>query len=248
MTSIVGVLCRDGVVIGTDGSATFGFFPGFPTIEQPTEKLVIVNNNIIIAGTGEVGLGQRFCEIIKKVPLAKLSEDANKFARYLTQEARIDLEYTKAEIGHYGALVAFHRAGEPYLCEFAVKDFQYEFKTKSLWYCSLGCAQHITDPFLGLMRDIYWQNGQPSISEAIFTVTWALEHAVNVNPGGVNNPIRLSVLEKTDEGDWKARILTDSELGESRGFIEDAKNKLREMRSELQLKSDKETPVIPPLE
>src|SRR6266849_5472246 len=59
MTAIVGVLCRDGVVIGTDSSMTFG--TGFgPTIEQPTEKLSIIENSIIVAGTGQVGMGQRF--------------------------------------------------------------------------------------------------------------------------------------------------------------------------------------------
>ena len=51
MTAIVGVLCRDGVVIGTDSSATFTYGPQ-RTIEQPTEKLSIVDQSVIVAGTG----------------------------------------------------------------------------------------------------------------------------------------------------------------------------------------------------
>src|SRR4029077_4874442 len=66
MTSIVGVLCKDGAVIGTDSSATLGSGQ-LVTIEQPIEKLDIVGNDIIVAGTGAVGLEQRFFSIVKKV-------------------------------------------------------------------------------------------------------------------------------------------------------------------------------------
>lgn len=38
MTILVGVLCKDGVIIGADGSATFGAGQ-MRTIEQPIDKL-----------------------------------------------------------------------------------------------------------------------------------------------------------------------------------------------------------------
>jgi hypothetical protein len=55
MTSVVGALCKDGVVVGSDSAATF-VAGGMRTIEQPTEKLVVVRDHIIVAGTGQVGL------------------------------------------------------------------------------------------------------------------------------------------------------------------------------------------------
>ena len=64
MTAVVGILCSDGVVVGTDSSMTMASGT-FRTIEQPTEKLDVVDNRAIIAGTGSVGHGQRFRNVIE---------------------------------------------------------------------------------------------------------------------------------------------------------------------------------------
>jgi 20S proteasome alpha/beta subunit len=55
MTVLIGVLCRDGVVIGADSSVTVGI------TEQPfDQKIQVVEDCLVIATTGELGLGQRF--------------------------------------------------------------------------------------------------------------------------------------------------------------------------------------------
>ena len=54
MTILVGLLCKDGIVIGSDSSATFGTMQN-RTIEQPTDKIEIIDGKVIIAGTGQVG-------------------------------------------------------------------------------------------------------------------------------------------------------------------------------------------------
>ena len=48
----------------------------------------------------------------------------------------------------------------------------------------MGSGQPITDPFLALMRSIFWGDGLPTVQDGTFAVTWALEHAIEVNPGG----------------------------------------------------------------
>lgn len=61
MTVLVGVLCQDGVVIGADSSMTHTLATGQTgTIEQPTDKIYRVGPDVLIAGTGVVGLVQRF--------------------------------------------------------------------------------------------------------------------------------------------------------------------------------------------
>src|SRR5258708_758169 len=68
MTAIVGILCREGVVIGTDSSSTLATAEGpygVRTIESSAKKISIVDGRIIITGTGEVGLNQRFCGIVQ---------------------------------------------------------------------------------------------------------------------------------------------------------------------------------------
>ena len=66
MTAIVGIRCKDGVVIGSDSSATFGDGVGRGVIEQLTSrKIQIVGESVIVAGTGAVGHMQRFSAVIQ---------------------------------------------------------------------------------------------------------------------------------------------------------------------------------------
>lgn len=50
-----------------------------------------------------------------------------------------------------------------------------------------------------LMREISWSGGPPNVQDATFAVTWALDHAVTCNPGGINAPVRIAVLERALE-------------------------------------------------
>jgi hypothetical protein len=59
-----------------------------------------------------------------------------------------------------------------------------------------------------------------------------LDHAVKVNPGGVNKPICIATLEKT-AGDWKARLLADDDLLEHQQNVEAAKDALKHYRDRM---------------
>lgn len=76
------------------------------------------------------------------------------------------------------------------------------------------------------MREIFWREGLPTVQDGIFAVTWALEHAVQLNPGGINGPIRVAVLEKS-VGKFHARLLSKDDLDEHYQNIEQAKERLR---------------------
>jgi hypothetical protein len=63
MTVLVGILCSDGVVIGTDSAAASSPVPGQVVMEYPgVLKIELVGEDIITATTGAVGLSQRFNE------------------------------------------------------------------------------------------------------------------------------------------------------------------------------------------
>ena len=244
MTAIVGVLCRDGAVIGTDSSATFSTGQQ-KTIEQQTEKLYLVADRIVIAGTGSVGLGQRFNAIVERAWKDNgFSAQATRIeiGKALSQTAIEDFKSTYALQGTFGALLAFPVGDSPVLCEFDTQHFQPEVKTPQVWYCSMGSTQPITDPFLALMREIFWSTGQPSVDEATFAVTWALDHAIAVNPGGVNGPARIAVL-KRERGQFRARLLDGADLEEHRGLIEEAKDRLRELPA--QFGANENAPDVP---
>ena len=230
MTAIVGVLCRDGAVIGTDSSALFTAGQ-LRTIEQPTDKLFIVAEHVIVAGTGQVGMGQRFGEILRRAwDNHTFRGNPIEVGKQLCIAAMKDFGETSCRIGQFGALVAFPSDNQPALVEFPDTDFQPELKTDRIWYCSMGSAQLITDPFLALMREVFWNGGQPPVQEGVFAATWTLDHAIRVNPGGVNGPARIAVLERAEKGRFKARLLDDAELAQHRQNVDEAKQHLREFR------------------
>jgi hypothetical protein len=245
MTAIVGILCQTGVVLGTDSSATFGS-GRIHTIEQPTQKLSIIGDSVIFAGTGQVGLGQRFEAIVEESWRSGIfNKTAMEIAKHLSKTTIEDFIYTHVPKEGYGALVAFPAKGKFHLCEFALADFQPEFKTNLLWYASLGVTQHITDSFLALMREVFWKTGPPTLSAGEFAATWTLDHAVEVNPGGVKGPIQIAVLGLDSKGQLKAKQLPEAYLGEHRQNIEGAKKALFDYCISLQKAKDEETPSIP---
>lgn len=164
MTVIVGILCKDGVVIGTDSSATFADGTGAGTIEQPTDKVFIYENTAVMVGTGSVGINQRFREVMTRRWGMIKDFTALALAKDLSRHLIEDLIYTHASKGQYGALVAYPTKNEGFqLCEFEVTDLQPELKNANMWYVSMGSGQRITDPFLAFIRDVFWQAGPPTL-------------------------------------------------------------------------------------
>ena len=161
--------------------------------------------------------------------------------RNISHETITDFRQTFTPPDAYGALLAAPVGQEPVLCEFGVTGFQPTLYTDQMWFCSMGSTQPITDPFLALVREIFWPTGQPTVREAILAVTWALDHAITVNPGGVNGPARIAVLEPDLDG-FKAKLLAEDDLNEHRAWIKNAKRQLAES---LRAKIGVEAPPVP---
>ena len=235
MTAVVGILCSDGVVIGTDSSVTMAA-GSFRTIEQPAEKLDIIAGRIIIAGTGSVGHGQRFRNLVDREWTEggfRGERDGKKrtpvdVCRFIAGKTVDDFAETNSALDCYGALLVAPIAKKPVLCEFGIKRFQPTLYTDRLWFCSMGSTQPITDPFLALMRGAFWPADQPTVHQATFAVTWALDHAIEVNPGGVNGPARIAVLEH-EKKEFRARLLTDEEVAEHRSLIGDVRKAMKDV-------------------
>lgn len=253
MTLIVGIRCTDGVVVGTDSAMTFASGQDL-TIEQPLrQKIEIVQNQIIVAGTGELGLGQRFIDIVKH--FWKVEELQGKssvdIGRRLAQLAIDDFSSTRAEPGSYGALVAVPcAAGSLELIEFSLASFQPEVKTRDNWYVSMGSGQYVADPLLGFIRRTFWKDDPPSHQDGIFATTMVLELGCEMAPTGVAKPIQIAVLNssKDKEGEFLARHLTKEELLEHRENFNDAISHFQKYRDILHGR-DKEAqpfPVVPP--
>lgn len=224
MTVLVGIRCKDGVVIGSDSSATFGQL-NVRTIEQPTRKIEIVDGALIIAGTGQMGLGQRFCAQLATMHGATgektyKGRPAVEVGKMMANAGINDFASTRAPAGQYGALVAFRTGKELHLCEFAALDMQPELKTDQLWYASMGSGQTIADPFLALMRKVFWTDGMPTLADGIFATVWTLQHTIDINPGGVNGPMHLATLSWAEGKVGSTQIARFLDVGEIEQHIE----------------------------
>ena len=239
MTSIVGIRCRDGVVIGADSSATFGDGANIRTIEQPTErKIQIIGDKIIVAGTGSIGHSQRFVAIVNKLYTDKefMKGSALSIGKLLSKNGLKEFGETFVQVLDYAAFVAFEAEGHPVLCELTrgamTKDqptaFQPEIKEPGdLWFTSAGSGQHITDSFLALFKEIFWKDGPPNVRGGIFTALWALRHACEINPGGIKEPVRIAVLAREKKGMLRARTLDKDEIAEHENVVTDATEHMR---------------------
>ena len=231
MTVLIGVLCNDGVVIGSDSSATFSAGP-VRTVEQPAMKTFVIAGDVLVAGTGQVGLCQRFCHITEQVRRSGdfLANHRNNIAKAICSSVIQDFSETQAPKGEFGAMVAFPSDAGVELCEFAANDLQPEFKTSDCWFVSMGSGQLIADPFLGLLRRVFFDGAQPQVSEGIFATLWALQHAFELNTGGIQGPPQIGVLRRNSAMQWQARLLDDDELQEHANNIDQAERHLGDYR------------------
>lgn len=249
MTVLVGVNCSDGVVVGADGSATFAHGQR-PTVEQAYPKIRIIDGRVILAGTGSIGLDQRFAEVLENQWSTQKLFTKSTPCQGSVELSRAGLENfnrTCVDINNvgYGCLLAFPYKHESCLFEFTPDRFQPERKDDRLWYVSMGSGQPIVDPFLALIRQIFWQDALPTHSEATFAVVWALQHAIRTNPGGINDPIQVAVLSK-DSGNMTARLLDEEELQEHRQNVEGAESHLAGYVDILRGSRESEPPPPPP--
>ncbi len=258
MTLIVGIRCSDSVVIGTDSAATFGLDSRTPTISQPfQEKIEIIQDHVIIAGTGSIGLGQRFTAIVKNLWMKNILKNKTEveIGEILSHETLKNFSQTginplQPQNGPevYGALVALPCKRNPALIEFPVVGFQPEIKTDTLWYASMGSGQPVADPLLGFIRTTFWENDSPpSRQEGIFAATMVLTLGFKMVPAGVAGPIQMAILEQTSDtkSQLTARRLTQEELSEHEQSVEDAIEHFRGYREKFGAE-DSSTPTLPP--
>ena len=216
MTLVVGILCTDGVVIGTD-SATTQVQGQLPTIEQPNrEKIKIVENKVIVAGTGAVGFGQRFEHEVRKCMNVEdfWEMDAIEAGRILSRVTLDNFQSTHPPQIGYGSLMALPCKKEFSLIEFEVGTFQPELKTKSGWYVSMGAGKLVADPLLGFMRRVFWGDSPPTRQDGVFAATMVLTLGCEMAPQGVSGPIQIAVLAKNEDGKIQAQRISQEEQQE----------------------------------
>jgi hypothetical protein len=251
MTVLVGVRCTDGVVIGADSIATSSA-GHFQTIRMLTDdKIKIVGDKVIIAGTGSVGLGQRFHAIVQDAWDKKLfTKPCIDCLRGLSAAGVNDFRstgtpQTPQQGFGYGAMIAAPISNQPELAEFGLLDFQPERKIGSQHFVTMGSGQLLADPFMAFVNRVLWNGVQPDVKTGMFGVYWALEHACEYAPQGVGKPIKLATLRR-ENGQWNAKIIEQAELQEQSEHISAIEARIGRYPAEIISEAKTETLPEPP--
>lgn len=251
MTVLVGLYCTDGVVVGTDSAATFTH-GHTPTISQLTTKIETIEDRLIVATTGSVGLGQRLEHHIAEEWRDKgFQKGAHIVSTKIAQRALTDFQSTGVQrhpqlgLG-FGALLAAPIGNKQCLIEYDTVDFQPEQKTDTLVFVSMGSAQPIADPFLGFIKRVLWNNEPPTVREGIFGALWTLTHTIALTPSMVGGPPQIAILERAGKEQWHARKLDDDDLGEQKEHCKDIEQHLAAYKPKILGQTvDEEPPDLP---
>jgi len=256
MTLIVAIKCTDGLVVAADGATTFGSL-GNRTIRQPSRKLTIVNQRMIVGVSGPVGLQQRFVGELSAVspgPNAKRHHVMDLLANAIRGPMRAEYQMLQAvgnTLGQVGlssvlssTVVATLIENVPTLIQFDQQGSP-ECATDDLRFISIGSGQPLADPFLAFLRRIFWNSKPPTLSDGIFAATWTLTHAIATNPGGVDAPTQVMTLACGTDGKCEIKELGDDDLAEHRQAIEFAEQRLGTFRDAITPRADEPTDAIP---
>ena len=209
MTLIIGILCRDGVVMTSDSAATFAA-SGLPTIgQQEIPKIHNLSNSILYSNTGAVGIGQVIANQIKvswdngELGHTKSPEEVmDRIGKKISELLRPYLEtaiLTRQLVGEAMSSLCKSLVAMPVKQELCLFSFDYngapERSTQKLPFVAMGSGQGIADPFLAfLKRLLAWEENLPTLGEGRLAAVWTIKHAVITNPGGVGGAIQLATL------------------------------------------------------
>lgn len=249
MTILVGVLCEDGVVIGSDSAISFSRGIHLPGTMERTDaiKVQVIGGKIVTAYTGEVGLGQRYLEQLKAMhgsnllTKAKVMELATDIAERVINDFRRTGSVLQQRHDYgwgLGCLLGFPNGNVPELFEFdpiqfhpeRVGDKGADGQPRRPRICSMGSAQALADPFLSFASGLIWAKDEaPKVADAKLVVAWTLQHTIRLNVGGVGGAIQLAAMER-DGKDWIGRTV---DTGEIETQIQELENHVRDYRKEM---------------
>jgi 20S proteasome alpha/beta subunit len=233
MTIVVAFYCSDGVVIGADSMLT----PSMGNIavgHHNARKVEVLSGDQIYAFAGDLGQAHRFRIMAEhQHPLRGQARHALDYPITLTQNLIAQFNATGIGSGAIGVntVLAFCHGAAPHCCVFE-GAMQPRLLDQNHYYVALGSGKLSGDPFLRFLVDTFC-SAPPTIREAIFLTTWAIQHVIETNPGGVAGPIRIAVLESANN-QRQARELPIDEIAEHQQAVESARSALRTWRDRLQ--------------
>lgn len=236
MTVVVAFNCTDGVVIAADSMITPSI-GGINVGHHHGQKISALAGPQLFAFAGDQGQADRF-KVMANVSHGLIAQGSHPLDYAISLSSSIIEQFFTTGIGieriNTNAILAFATDNTHHCCVFE-GPLQPRFLDVNHFYVALGSGKLSADPFLRFLVDTFCAgNKQPSAREGIFLATWAVQHVIDTNPGGVAGPIRVATFETGGASIFNARSLPDDEISEHQQAIESAADALRTWRDQLQ--------------
>lgn len=234
MTVVVAFNCFDGVVIAADSMLTPSM-GGLSVGHHHGKKIEVLPGPQLFAFAGDHGQGARF-KVMAELNHTLAGTTPHPLDYGLALSEGIIKQFTATGInGNIGTntILAYAHSGSHCCCMFE-GALQPRLLDEHHYYAALGSGKLSADPFLRFLVDVFCPSGRPNVREAIFLATWAVQHVIDTNPGGVAGPIRVATFAQNAGGIFEARDLPVDEIAEHQQAIESAAEALRTWRDQLQ--------------
>lgn len=232
MGLVVGLVCEDGVVIGSDSSRPNTDL-GTPEPSGPVQKTYVIGGDVLLSTTGNVGFAQRLEMVLRELREDSRFPEWDHFviARSLVADAWKEFQATRSQLGSFGALIGFRCITGVHLCELHPGDLQPEFKGPDNWFTALGPARATAHSLLGLLRRTVFQARRPRLSEGVFLAVWALEHACQLHPGWIRRPFHVALLAtEAEDRPHPAWLLSAEQLADWLDKVRHTEQQLETLR------------------
>lgn len=208
MTLLVGILCADGIVVGTDSASTTATTTGMRTVSSSeSQKLWPIGGNALWCGTGSVGAIQQMRHgLTTKYPKGVSAADPIVAMKDIGQSLRMSVgdrvrsveegpNVFRAEHGNSAAasLLACVIGKDPCLFEFSPACHG-EMKTAAAPCVAMGSGQVTADPLLAFFNRVFWSEKRPTLGQARLVAAWTILHCIRMSPGGIGGDIQLGTV------------------------------------------------------
>jgi 20S proteasome alpha/beta subunit len=256
MTLLVGILCRDGVVMASDRQVSHGAM-GVRTVGAPGTKFHILDepegrsSRTLFGTSGVVGLGQQYEEVLKAnranmrdqgyakiVPTLQLELRRHMAAAAAAAQSMVPLVGHPAaqEAAFCGALLATSFSDGLKLVEISPSG-TFEYLSPDVPFVCMGAGKQNADPLVRFFWSILWPKQLPTVQEGILAAHLTITTVTQLGTAGVGMGLDVFVIEAEPDAKGKqsyvARRISEEKVAEHESFAESIREAIKGVRDKL---------------
>lgn len=216
MSLIVGVRCKDSVVLAASGLGTV-LPKGDPAVEEPAGLLRVVGGQVILGVSGPEGLTREISAALESYVAGgdpgRVAPEAHSTGIRDALAEPVGLALAMSEAlrrvpgvavgpGEYvlgGSMIALPARGAP--CLYVVDEgLSVTEITEEITCAAIGPARAPAESFLAFLRRLLWPDDQPTRAEGQLTAYWTVRHVVETTLGRPGRSVQVLTLSRRGDG------------------------------------------------